>query len=69
MTLPKRNGSPMPMAPAQLLVKSRFWVQLEQERRPPLQGCWLIKEFLPLKQTEFQRLASMGEEFEGEDVD
>ena len=27
---------------------------LEQQRRPPLEGVWLIKEVLPLEQTLFQ---------------
>jgi len=63
-----RDGTPLPEAPASTLVKRRFWVQMEQERRPPQQGCWLIKEFLPLSMTEFQRLNEGGEEFEGEDT-
>ena len=63
-----REGTPLPSPPMAVLTKSRFWVSLEQQRRPPQQGCWLIKEMLPLQLTEFQRLNEGGEEFEGEDT-
>ena len=33
-----------------------FLVSLEQQRRPPLAGCWLIKEALALERTAFQML-------------
>jgi len=44
-----------------------FIVKLEQERRPPLQGCWLIKEFHSTQRTAFQVMNEGGEEFEGEE--
>ena len=62
-----RTGSELPEPPPGVQVKSRFWVQLEQQRRPPMQGCWLIKEFMPLAMSKFQQLNEGGEEFEGED--
>ena len=43
-------------------------MQLEQERRPPNQDCWFIKELLPLQKTVFQELNEGGEEFEGSDT-
>ena len=63
-----RDGTPLPPTPQSAMIKSRFWFSLDQERRPPHQGCWFLKEMMPLKQTEWQRLASQGEEFEGEDT-
>lgn len=62
-----REGRELPEAPPSTLIKRRFWVQLEQERRPPLQDCWLIKEMLSLEKTKFQMLNEGGEEFEGAD--
>ena len=62
-----REGSPLPEAPLNAMIKRRFWVQLEQQRRPPNQGCWFIKEFLPLQLSKFQQLNDGGEEFEGDD--
>ena len=49
-----REGREMPKAPVDVAVKQRFWVALEQQRRPPLAGCWLLKEMLPLKKTKWQ---------------
>jgi hypothetical protein len=63
----KRNSTPLPSPPEGLLLKSRFWVQIEEQRRPPQQGAWLIKEFMPLAKTKFQELNEGGEEFEGDD--
>lgn len=62
-----RDGTALPPPPPQARLRSRFWASLEQQRRPPQQGCWLVKELLPLKKTEFQRLNEGGEEFEGDD--
>jgi len=64
-----RSGSmDLPVPPVENQIKTRFWFSLEQERRPPLAGCWLLKEILPLKKTVFQALNEGGEEFEGEDT-
>ena len=63
-----RQGKALPAPPSSALVKSRFWVSLEQERRPPLQGCWLIKEMLPLEKSRLQELNEGGEEFDGADT-
>ena len=49
-----REGREMPPTPVDVQVKQRFWVALEQQRRPPLAGCWLLKEMLPLKKTKWQ---------------
>jgi len=62
-----RDGTALPPPPVKARLRRRFWVSLEQQRRPPQQGCWLVKEFLPLKKSEFQRLNEGGEEFEGDD--
>ena len=53
-------------APAAIELKRRFWVQLEQQRRPPQQGCWFIKEMMPLEKSQLQKLIAAGEEFEGD---
>jgi len=63
-----RDGHELPPAPATAQIKDRFWVSLEQERRPPLQDCWRIKELLPLKKSKWQELNEGGEEFEGDDT-
>jgi hypothetical protein len=63
----ERDGTPLPSVPEAAQVKARFWLSFEQERRPPLQDCWLLKEMLPCKKTEWQRLNEGGEEFEGDD--
>ena len=63
----QREGTALPEAPESAQIKSRFWFSLEQERRPPLQGCWLLKEMLPIKKSVFQELNEGGEEFEGDD--
>ena len=57
----------MPKPPDEALVRARFWVSLEQERRPPNQDCWFVKELMPLKKTKFQEMNEGGEEFEGDD--
>jgi len=44
----RREGSPREQQSRTLLFG------LEQQRRPPLEGVWLIKEVLPLEQTLFQ---------------
>ena len=62
-----REGTPMPKPPDEALVRARFWVSLEQERRPPNQDCWFVKELMPLKKTKFQEMNEGGEEFEGDD--
>ena len=38
-----------------------------QERRPPYEGCWLLKELFHMQQTKFQALNEGGEEFAGDD--
>ena len=63
-----RDGTELPAAPPEAQVKDRFWVQLEQERRPPMQNCWLLKELMPVAKTEWQRLCEQGEEFDGDDA-
>lgn len=50
-------------------VHARFQIKVEQERRPPLQGCWMIKEFMSLARTKLQILNEGGEEFDGPDTD
>jgi len=37
-------------------VTRRFLLSLEQQRRPPLTGCWLLKEPLALERSAFQML-------------
>jgi hypothetical protein len=62
-----RAGTELPRgAPAAIELKRRFWVQLEQQRRPPQQGCWFIKEMMPLEKSQLQKLIAAGEEFEGD---
>jgi len=70
-----RSGKPPPRLPlgthqAKVVIppSARFIIQMEQERRPPLEGCWLLKEFVPMKRTAFQVLNEGGEEFEGADT-
>lgn len=63
----EREGSPLPQPPAEACVKSRFWFSLEQERRPPHQDCWFVKEIMPLALSKFQELNEGGEEWEGDD--
>ena len=63
-----RDGGELPKAPPETEIKTRFWFAMEEQRRPPQQGCWLLKEILPLKKTIFQELQDGGEEFEGEDT-
>ena len=63
-----KAGDDLPEAPPAAQILDRFWVQLEQERRPPLQDCWLVKEFMPLAKTKWQQLCEGGEEFEGDDT-
>lgn len=70
-----RAGRPMPAEPQSLKAKAKkrpsavaqFVLQLEQEKRPPNLGCWVLKEAMPLQKTKFQELCEGGEEFEGED--
>jgi hypothetical protein len=62
-----RDDSALPAAPPEALIKKRFWVSLEKERRPPLQDCWIMKELLPLEKSMWQTLNEGGEEFEGDD--
>jgi len=33
-----------------------FLLSLEQQRRPPLEGCWMLKEAMPLEQSVFQMM-------------
>ena len=46
----------------------QFLVKLEQQRRPPLEGCWTVQELFVLKLTVFQELLLEGEELDGEDA-
>ena len=62
-----RESSPMPEAPESAQVKTRFWFKMQQQRRPPQQGVWLLEEMMPVKKTLFQQLNEGGEEFEGDD--
>ena len=34
----------------------QFVLSLEQQRRPPLQGCWLLKEGLAMERSTLQML-------------
>ena len=43
---------------------SRFLFKLEEERRPPNQGCWILQEMFPMAKTRLQELNEGGEEFE-----
>ena len=63
-----RDGTELPAAPPEAQIKDRFEFALEQNRRPPLQDCWLIKEIRSLKRSKLQILNDGGEEFEGEDT-
>ena len=63
-----REGGELPQAPLETQIKTRFWFSMEEERSPPNQGCWFIKEILPIKKSLFQQLNDGGEEFEGEDT-
>lgn len=47
---------------------ARFNIKLEQQRRPPLQGCWTIQELVVLKKTRWQELLLEGEDFDGDDA-
>ena len=58
-----REGRALPPPPAagplpqsKIPPRSRFIFSLEQERRPPLEGCWLLKELYHMKKTAFQKL-------------
>ena len=46
----------------------RFSIKLEQQRRPPQEGCWTIQELFVLKKTRWQELLLEGEDFDGEDA-
>ena len=67
LTHVREGTADRPAAPEQAQLKSRFWFKLNQERRPPLQDCWLLEEVLGLELTKFQELNEGGEEFEGDD--
>ena len=54
---------------AAMMKKESFYFSLEEERRPPYIGCWLLKEMMPTATTKLQQLASLGEEFDGDDFD
>ena len=47
---------------------ARFNVKLEQQRRPPLEGCWTIQELFVLQKTRWQELLLEGEDLDGEDA-
>eukprot|EP00965_Chrysotila_dentata_P203941 6182045-Pleurochrysis_carterae.AAC.2 len=67
-----RRGVPPPELPVPVTpVPRRAWYvfSLEEERRPPYQGCWLLKEMFPMQKTKLQILNEGGEEFDGPDVD
>ena len=59
-----RDGHPLPAPPppasappaSKIPVRARYLFSLEQERRPPYEGCWLIKELFHMQQTKFQAL-------------
>lgn len=50
-------------------LRTRFLVSLEQQRRPPHLGCWLIKELFSMQKSKLQQLNQGGEEFEGPDTE
>lgn len=62
-----RSGGELPSPPPSAELKTAFWFKMEEQRRPPQQGCWLLQEILPVKKTLFQQLNEGGEEFEGDD--
>ena len=64
----KKKGTPPPPTPLKMLRREQFVISLDEQRRPPQQGCWLIKELFPMAKTALQELNSGGEEFEGEDT-
>ena len=64
----KGRGTPRPPTPQSMLRLDRFVISLDEQRRPPLQGCWLIKELFPMAKTALQELNMGGEEFEGADT-
>jgi len=69
-----RERRPPPLVPpsagkSEIPPFSRFLFSLEQERRPPYGGCWLLKEMFHMKRTKFETLNEGGEEFEGPDTD
>jgi hypothetical protein len=47
---------------------SRFNIKLEQQRRPPLEGCWTIQELFVLQKTRWQELLLEGEDLDGDDA-
>lgn len=64
-----RRGAPPPPLPPRITIppRTRFLLSLEQQRRPPLEGCWTFKELHNMARTKWQQLSELGEEFEGED--
>merc|ERR1719502_542638 len=68
-----REGRAPPPAPltggggSKIPERSRFLFSLEEERRPPNAGCWMLKELYYMMKTKFQQLCEGGEEFEGDD--
>jgi hypothetical protein len=65
-------GEPLPSLPTRaggVPQRSRFLVSLEQQRRPPHLGCWLIKELFSMQKSRLQLLNEGGEEFEGPDTE
>ena len=64
-----REGRDPPPTPPSMMQRDTFYFSLEQERRPPYIGCWLLKEMMPTKTTKLQQLAALGEEFDGDDFD
>lgn len=64
-----RDGRDPPPTPPSMMKKETFYFSLEEERRPPYIGCWLLKEMMPTATTKLQQLASLGEEFDGDDFD
>ena len=47
---------------------SRFNIKLEQQRRPPQEGCWTIQELFVLQKTRWQELLLEGEDLDGDDA-
>jgi len=64
----KGEKPPLPSLIAGAPKASRFFFHLEEERRPPHQGCWLLKEMFSMQKTKLQILNEGGEEFEGADT-
>jgi len=67
-----RRGAPTPAVPAMpssMPSRMEMLCMLEEQRRPPFQGCWLLKELRHNTKSILQELNEGGEEFEGPDTE